>query len=269
MSVYAAADWHGVGDLATQILNYLKPDDTLYFLGDAIDRGPDGVEIMKQLLADPKVIYIKGNHEELMENCLPYVLKEINNPDYYSGQKTYDWYCNGGEKTAEVFWKHPEWGPRLLNDIREMPTEQIYHSPLGHDVILEHAGYTPFNIPHRSHIPTWDRDHFYDIWNNGYTKAGCPDPDNTFIVHGHTPVQYLKYVYGYNGETSFTKEEMKDKYKWIRGEYYECDAPFALTYCNGHKIDIDLCSVVSGRAVLLDLDTFAEKYFQTKINKEW
>jgi len=269
MSVYASADWHGVGDLANQILNYLKSDDTLYFLGDAIDRAPDGVEIMKKLLADPRIIYIRGNHEELMEECLPYVLKEINDINYYGGNNYYSWYGNGGQKTAEVFFEHPEWGPPLLEAIRKMPTEQIYHSPLGHDVILEHAGYTPFDIPHRSHIPTWDREHFYDEWNRGFTKEGCPNPDKTFIVHGHTPVQYLKYDFGYKGQDSLTKEEMEDRRKWLCGDYYNCKSSFVLTYCDGHKIDIDLCSVASGKAVLLNLDTFEEIYFQTKVNKEW
>ena len=49
-----------------------------------------------------------------------------------------------------------------------MSTKAVYHSPLGHHVILEHAGYTPFDMPHRNHYPLWDREHFYDEWDGGF-----------------------------------------------------------------------------------------------------
>ena len=40
--------------------------------------------------------------------------------------------------------------------------------------------------------------------------------------------------------------------------------PEILTYCGGHKIDLDLCTIVTNRAALLDLDTFEVKYFEGK-----
>ena len=41
----------------------LRPDDTLYILGDVIDRGPDGVKILQDMMARPNVVPILGNHE--------------------------------------------------------------------------------------------------------------------------------------------------------------------------------------------------------------
>lgn len=271
MSVYACADLHGMGNLATQILEYLKPNDVLFFLGDAIDRGPDGVEIMRKFLSDPRIIYIRGNHEELMAEALPALLAEITDINYYSGNKCYIWYSNGGQLTAETFWKHPEWGMPLVKAIKTIPTEQIYHSPLGHDVILEHAGYSPFVFPFRRHDPTWDRDHFYDEWDNGYKKEECPNPEKTYLVHGHTPVQYLKYMYGYRGQENSTREYIEEKRQWH--ESCSLNTPFdikpsVIRYCDGHKFDIDMGSVFTEWAVLLDLDTFEEIYFQTRAEKE-
>ena len=68
--IYVSSDWHGCGDVAKRALNYLKEDDTLYFLGDAIDRGNDGANMMLDLLEDSRVIYLKGNHEDLLEDIL-------------------------------------------------------------------------------------------------------------------------------------------------------------------------------------------------------
>ena len=40
---YVTTDLHGNGLLWRKIKEKLNIDDTLYFLGDAIDRGPDGL----------------------------------------------------------------------------------------------------------------------------------------------------------------------------------------------------------------------------------
>ena len=72
--VYACSDLHGMYKLWKQIENYLQEDDRLIFLGDAADRGTDGIQIMVELLADPRVTYLKGNHEDMMVKvCLEYV----------------------------------------------------------------------------------------------------------------------------------------------------------------------------------------------------
>ena len=73
--VYASSDWHGNGELAIKVLNYLQPDDKLYFLGDAIDRGPHGYQIMTQLLEDKRVIYMLGNHEQMMLEAIQHMIK--------------------------------------------------------------------------------------------------------------------------------------------------------------------------------------------------
>ena len=57
---------------------------------------------------------------------------------------------------------------------------------------------------------------------------------NTFIVHGHTPVQSI-----------------------IDSD----DDPKMMFYCGEHKVNIDLGSVWSGIAALVNLDTFDAHYF--------
>ena len=57
---FALSDLHGQWGLWQQIKQFLNQDDKLYFLGDAIDRGPKGYEIMKELLCDSRVTYIMG-----------------------------------------------------------------------------------------------------------------------------------------------------------------------------------------------------------------
>ena len=64
--VYAVSDLHGMYGLWEKIKNYIDETDTIYFLGDAADRGPHGIKIMKELFTDKRVKYILGNHEDIM-----------------------------------------------------------------------------------------------------------------------------------------------------------------------------------------------------------
>jgi len=251
--VYAASDFHGCADPALKILDYLGPDDTLIYLGDAIDRGSDSKRVLDALLSDSRVIFLKGNHEDMMADAIP---------QYIDGCGiTFNWIMNGGDETFKEF--------ECLSDqilmgyvgkIRHMPTEVTYFSSKGHRVILEHAGYTPFDTPHRSYDPLWDREHFYDEWDGSWGYEKNSEVDTTYLVHGHTPVQYLEYRYGYRGQES-TKERLIYQKAWNDCSYEVMPKPEVIKYCDGHKFDIDLCTVVSDRVALLNLDTFDIKYF--------
>lgn len=258
---YAASDWHGCAGPALKLLEYLKPDDKLYYLGDATDRGQDGVMLLQKLLADPRVVYIKGNHDFFIEICGKYI-STIDLDLGYEFISDYDrqfalWFQNGGEITYKDFCKmtRKDFKTQIWEKIIRMPISAEYFSPLGHKVILEHAGYTP-GIRFRSHDPLWDRNHFHDKWDEEYP--------NTYLVHGHTPVQYLRYEYGYESQPQQEKEDLEHKYDW-----FVCDVdiqgsipkPEVIRYAEGHKFDIDLCTIVSGRVALLDLDTFETIYF--------
>ena len=54
----------------------LRPEDTLYILGDTIDRGPDGIKILRQLMDMPNAKMILGNHEYMMLDALYFEHKE-------------------------------------------------------------------------------------------------------------------------------------------------------------------------------------------------
>ena len=241
--VYAASDWHGCGSVGRKILDYLKPEDTLYFLGDAVDRGPDGAELLKLLLNRPNTYFIKGNHEDFI------VRSDILHPSL-------TWMVNEGEKTFNDLSRDTDFFLYCQKRIKNMPTELRYNSPNGHIVILEHAGYTPtyflsyLTSNDRYHDPLWDRLHFKDEWEL--------KDKNIYVVHGHTCVQHL-INFGFNGMENFSLT--KEEYQSFSMK------PTVIRYCDGHKFDIDLCTISTSRAVLLDLDTFEEIYFEGGLEK--
>lgn len=257
--VFCSSDWHGCWDPAYRVIEYLKPDDKLYFLGDAIDRGPDGIKIFQTLINDPRITFIKGNHEEMMAKSIPFFYS-----DYPQHEIYYNWLSNGGDITSQSLEKMTKEEVYAIKEaVNKMPTEIEYTSPTGHKIIMEHAGYTPFGIPNKTHDPLWDRSHFHDKWSNKEEQSN-PEINKTYLIHGHTPTAYLKYYYGYNNMPKITKRDNIEKRQFFKNivlDGEEIIKPEVICYCDGHKFDVDLCTVVSGRIALIDLDTFEIIYF--------
>ena len=74
---YAIADIHGMFDIYIQVCDMLQPDDVVYFLGDAGDRGYDGFHCINYIYSDPQWIYLKGNHEDMFVHAARYLLNNL------------------------------------------------------------------------------------------------------------------------------------------------------------------------------------------------
>ena len=236
MSVYACSDLHDQYNLWMQIQKHCKPDDKIYFLGDAIDRGQDYLQTMLSLLKDERVIYIKGNHEEMMETAIKEGI--MNNS---ITNNSIIWIQNGGYYSLEGLHElSKEKFNFLCEKVKQMPYKAIYKNKDGINIHLSHAGETLGKIVSNEQY-IWDREHIKDNWNIIKYK-------NDIVVHGHTPVQLLS---DYN-------KNISEKY------YYN---PKILKYADQHKIDIDLGSFSSNRIALLNLDTLEPIYFYNKGGK--
>lgn len=91
MAVYVMSDIHGLKkrfDLMLKTID-LKADDKVYFLGDVIDRGEDGIALLEQIMEDERFTLFMGNHEMMMLKCL----QSPTNSNFTT------WFCNGGHVT--------------------------------------------------------------------------------------------------------------------------------------------------------------------------
>jgi hypothetical protein len=230
---YAFSDIHGNYKLWEQIKNYCDETDTIYFLGDAIDRGEDGIKIFNELFFDKRVKMIKGNHEDMLATCVP---------EFIEGTMwNYGWWAsNGGRPTWEALEKCSDdskmWYVHIINSL---PTYMWYNSPHGHRILLTHAG-TDLRWTEKERAMfidepyLWDRKHF--------SSPHPPSMPNVYQVHGHTPTIFLAEELGLSDEAGAA----------------------IISYCGGHKIDIDCCTIISRKVALLDLDTFEPIYFTEK-----
>ena len=72
MAIYVTSDAHGHVRALDKALSKisLTSDDTLYVLGDMIDRGPDPVGVINLVRSLPNARVLKGNHEQIMLDAI-------------------------------------------------------------------------------------------------------------------------------------------------------------------------------------------------------
>ena len=232
---YAVADLHGMYTLWRNVLKELDDTDILYILGDCGDRGPRGWDIIKEALRDPRVIYIRGNHDQML-------IDAVKNPFDYEAVNL--WYWNGGSSTHESIIADPDY-EKYINQLARTRFSACYNNINGQIIHLTHAGYT---LHENNELPwnedlLWDREHIADSctwWLNTN-----PNDD---IIHGHTYCASSVFKFAPNLQLNSTKTVGR--------------------YCHGRKICIDGRSFMYNRCALLDLDTLEEKVIESDAKEE-
>lgn len=217
--ILAVSDLHGNYPLWEKVKEQLQPDDELYFLGDAADRGLRGWDIIKEALANERVTYIRGNHDQFILDSWK--------DDWFD---TALWFYNGGRQTYMAIMNDSVLEvEETLKKLQETPYARTLY--IGNNIIgLNHAGCSV----------GYGKDYALEdlIWDRGHIADDIQFPDNIYIVHGHTRAKYL-YSYG-------ACDVQLNSSKTVG------------RYCGGHKICIDGGSAYSNKCALLDLDTLEE-----------
>ena len=88
----------------------LNDDDTLYVLGDVLDRGPHPIKTILKLMTMPNAICMMGNHEVMAMECLSFLMQEITDDSVDNIEDTIvsnllTWQYNGCKTTTDEFHK--------------------------------------------------------------------------------------------------------------------------------------------------------------------
>lgn len=204
MRVFVLTDAHGNWQLFEKATKLVGANDLCFYLGDAIDRGPDGMKIIDFLFAhNDQYVYLKGNHEELFINSMrEYVdfCAEHNWQPYQfarqfdfnmtltmsSGDASIVHYNNGGNSTFASWVKDTKCDLAYLHKLEALPlTASIdITDKEGHTQTYDfcHAGCTIEEWKSQDSLALlWSRSHFRLNWIEGH-----------ILVHGHTPIRYMK-----------------------------------------------------------------------------
>lgn len=147
----------------------LQPEDMLYVLGDVIDRGADGIRILRELMAMPNVRMTLGNHELMMLESLCY--PDSNDP-YECKPPLYRWYNNGGRVTHDYL-------KRLRKTLRAEIFSYLDALPVNIKITLNDTQYI---LTHAAPLEDYPRyDYRYDsvreftIWHRYRPGDSCKE----------------------------------------------------------------------------------------------
>lgn len=263
--IFFFTDIHGMYDLYRAIMNFCNeqdPEATIIFGGDAMDRGKDGYKIMKELLDNPKVVYLMGNHEDLFVKAAREIKekfefqdmerKEVRDTLYWT--RGYDGkfmniqnvLYNGGIETL-TDWVMDGMPMDIIEKIENLPrtfstdTCDFCHAA-GVYQTFERAANAEYN---GFLVDRFAADSL--IWTrSGFNVGWAP---NRIAVFGHTPVQCLEdYM-----NVDFDEEARPQPYKWV-GNYYPD--------MTGAKIDMDTGACFTGNAYVLNVLTMKAYGFE-------
>lgn len=192
--IYVMSDIHGCKDEYFEALRQinLKEEDTLYVLGDVVDRGQDGIAILQDMMMRANVIPLIGNHDYmalLMLRKLNVTITEENAEKHLTtdDMTSYiNWLSDGGTPTVEAFRS-------LKEDEKEDILEYLEEFSLYEEVsigkrkyLLVHAGLEPF-VPGKPIDEYQLHEMIFEAPD--YSKVYFSDK---YLVTGHRPTLLLE-----------------------------------------------------------------------------
>ena len=189
--IYVLSDIHGNLRRFESIMNQinLQPDDTLYILGDIVDRNPDGIKILRKIMKMPNVKMLLGNHEYMMMKAVGHCKNAAEEKGNTNWKQRRLWYNNGGRITHDRL-------KRITLEQRAEIFQFLRSLPINFDVEVNGVKY---KLVHGSPVENFSRAYYYgeyenekefavwERWNEmHHIPIGCT------LVFGHTPTCHFQ-----------------------------------------------------------------------------
>lgn len=196
MATYAFSDVHGHKAPLDRLLERVSPSDSdsIFMLGDMIDRGPDPVGVMQLCRDLPGATVLMGNHEDLMLDFFR---------DPRDDMASYNWEINGSQTTVRGLSELGDAGMTdLVEWVAQLPV--CAHARVGERAyVFAHAGIRSSSVKPRD---SWDDESIEQMLGSQLVddliwireefwgrSTGLVDKDGKgpIVVAGHTPTAYL------------------------------------------------------------------------------
>ena len=165
---FVIGDIHGCATALNRLIDQLDlvEDDRVIILGDAVDRGPDSYQVLETLIElqqTCELIYIMGNHEEMMLAAI-------------DGRGVEEWLRHGGVATLESYGGQFQDIPDSHLDLLDS-TVRYWEGP---NEICIHANLEP-GVELRRQRSNWLR------WNK-LSGREFPHPSGKLVICGHSGI---------------------------------------------------------------------------------
>jgi len=219
-SVYVIGDIHGQlkklqyllhhAGLVTKDLHWAAGSAVLWFVGDFVDRGPDGIAVIDLVMrlqaeaaqAGGKVASVLGNHEMLLLGAYRFGRRSTGLGSNFITR----WKQNGGNRKdiAGLTHQHLEWLASLpliahVDDDLLVHADAPFYVKYGRSV--EEINATIGKLLHRSDALAWEelleefarRGAFsHELAGTEFARRFLALFGGQRIIHGHTPIHFIK-----------------------------------------------------------------------------
>lgn len=192
MSVYVMSDLHGCYNKYMEMLRQidLKKENELYILGDVVDRGPEPIRLLQEIMHSTNVHLLMGNHEDMFLNSAC-VLVNDGCALYGDRDTALLWiHCNGGSVTAAQYedLSHTK-RVKIIKYLESLPLYKELEVN-GKQYVLFHGGFSsPFNPSKK--MSKYKKSEI--LWERIELKQKY-FPDK-ITVSGHTPTVLYNNMY--------------------------------------------------------------------------
>ncbi len=191
--IYVIGDIHGDKEKYDAMLEKLSPTDkdTVFVLGDVINIGEKGLEILQDMMYRPNVYPVSGEHEFMAKKIFP-LIAEFSSieeaKDHLTGENKElleKWLTMKSEKTTLDFLSLDEEGKESIIDyLSEFePYEEITAG--GKTFVLCHAGIDDFEED--KDLEDYEEENFVYA-DTDYDRIYFADK---YLVTGHTPTALI------------------------------------------------------------------------------
>jgi len=182
--IYVLSDIHGNERRFQSVLKQidLRSEDTLYVLGDVIDRHPGGIRILRRIMSMPNAKMLLGNHEYMMLRALGFPYDD-NRDD---GGALAHWYRNGGKVTHDHL-------KRIRKELRREIVDYLHALPLEFDIRVNERTY---KLVHAAPMEAYDGEPKYKnaahfaVWKR--LEPNDPLPGAYTLIFGHTTTKHFR-----------------------------------------------------------------------------
>lgn len=181
------SDLHGCYDLYIKMLEKINfsDTDTLYILGDVIDRGDGGIKILFDMMKRKNIIPLLGNHDYTAQTLLSKLKKKAND-EILAVFKM--WLSDGGLPTYQAYKKLSD------EDKKELLSYLNCFSVFEELEIQGRKFFLSHTVPSRELMMDFDNIDWQEliVGECEYDKVYF---DDKYTVTGHTPTALIDYRY--------------------------------------------------------------------------
>lgn len=189
--IYVMSDIHGCYEKYCAMLQKIRfcEEDTLYILGDVVDRGAKGLKTLLDIAERKSVVLLRGNHDQQAGILLSNLHLLADEKSAEKMAPLYQlWLSDGGNATINEFLQ-------LGDKQQENVLKVIRKSYLSREITVNGQEYL---LAHT--VPEVEKIAEYPNWTEEDFIMGEPDYeevyfDDKYIITGHTPTGYIDKEY--------------------------------------------------------------------------